>query len=368
MCVELRARRVLEADKLSMRLRVGILGLGAHWETRHQPALKALADRFEVRAVCTEVALQAEQAARQFDAQAIGGFRSLLARDDIDAVLLLGSQWYGALPAMAACDTGKAIYCAIVSEMTADQASAVRNRVNESGVAFMAEFPRRQAPATVRLKELIATRLGRPRMMFCHRRLPSKDGNGRRTACRESLIHRELVELVDWCRYVSGVEPTSVIGVGRQGIAVGDVGDNRLYQMMSLDFSPRDQPGGGPLAQISCGHYIPEAWSEAINFRSPAELQVCCERGVAFIDLPSSLVWFDEAGRQVESLEAERPVGEQLLLQFYRDVTSLVQRASGLEDAYRALQVVWTAQASAEQGRRLPIDDKLEAPASGSNQ
>jgi len=193
-------------------------------------------------------------------------------------------------------------------------------------------------------------------MIFCHRRLPSKDGYGRRNACRESLIHQELVELVDWCRYVAGVEPTSVISAGRQGVAVGDEGDNRLYRMMSLDFSPLDQPGGGPLAQISCGHYIPENWSEAINFRSPAELQVCCERGVAFIDLPSSLVWFDEAGRQVESLESERPVGEQLLLQFYRDVTSLVQRASGLEDAYRALQIVWTAQASAQQGERLPIN------------
>ena len=32
-----------------MKLRVGIVGLGEQWETRHLPALRALADRFEVR-------------------------------------------------------------------------------------------------------------------------------------------------------------------------------------------------------------------------------------------------------------------------------------------------------------------------------
>ena len=38
---------------------------------------------------------------------------------------------------------------------------------------------------------------------------------------------------------------------------------------------------------------------EAISFRPPAELQVVCERGVAFLDLPSTLIWFDCAGRHM---------------------------------------------------------------------
>ena len=42
-----------------MRLRVGLIGLGRAWENRHRPALCALADRFEVRAVCEQVALRA---------------------------------------------------------------------------------------------------------------------------------------------------------------------------------------------------------------------------------------------------------------------------------------------------------------------
>ncbi len=47
-----------------MKLRVGLVGLGNTWEVRHRPALRALSDRFEVRAVCEPVAQRAEVAAR----------------------------------------------------------------------------------------------------------------------------------------------------------------------------------------------------------------------------------------------------------------------------------------------------------------
>jgi predicted dehydrogenase len=101
---------------------------------------------------------------------------------------------------------------------------------------------------------------------------------------------------------------------------------------------------------------MPEQWHEAITYRPPAGLQVCCEKGIAFIDLPATLIWFDEAGRHMESLESERPVGEQLLTQFHRAVTSLVLKTSDLEDAYRALKVVLTARRSFSEQRRFPLE------------
>jgi predicted dehydrogenase len=102
---------------------------------------------------------------------------------------------------------------------------------------------------------------------------------------------------------------------------------------------------------------MPSCWEEAVSFRPPAALQVACTNGIAFIDLPASLIWFDRAGRHQESLESERPVGEQLLAQFHRAVTSLVRSTSGLEDAYRALAVVLAAIQSHREGRRIPLDD-----------
>jgi len=335
-----------------MKLRVGIVGLGPQWESRYLPALRLLADRFEVRGVCEQVTHRAERAAAAVGAVAVEGFRTLVARDDVDAILYLADQWYGATPIFAACDYGKAVYSAISLPFDPQESQLLRRRVDESGIAFVAELPRRHAPATVRLKELIATRLGRPRMLFCHRRIPLSDPG--QSAPQRDPDHesRDLMELVDWCRYVAGVEPTSVVAV-RHAEKPGSTLDD--YRMMSLDFSQAGPPGDGAIAQISCGYYMPRQWEEAVGFRPPPALQVVCDDGIAFIDLPASLVWFDTAGRHQESLESDRPVGEQMLLQFHRSVTSLVRHLSGLDDALKAMEIVRAASQSQADGCRVKL-------------
>ena len=336
-----------------MKLRVGLVGLGQHWEARHRPALRSLADRFEVKAICEEVNHLAERAAREFSALPVDGYRVLVARDDIDAILMLAPQWFGSLPILAACDYGKAVYCANAIDIQSDQARDVRSRIEQAGIAFMLEFPRRHAPATQRLKELVATHLGPPRMLFCHHRLPSQP-KLRPTMRLEPEDHmlQNLVEMVDWCRYVVDSEPTSVVGSSHASANRSGAND---YEMMNLDFSPPGELGSGPMAQISCGQYSPDHWPEAVTFRPPTPLQVCCERGIAFVDLPASVVWFDEAGRHRESLESERPVGEQLLTRFYHDVVSLIRKTSSLQDSYQALDIVLAARHSALEGGRVDL-------------
>ena len=333
-----------------MKLRVGLIGLGPAWEKRHRSALKALGERFEVRAICEQVSHRAEQAAREFGAETLDGYHVLARREDIDAVLMLSPQWYGALPILAACDAGKAIYCAAATELSPKQAKQVHDRVEQAGIAFMVEFPRRLAPATLRLKELIATRLGEPRLLFCHRRrtFAADSQNG---CASQSTITSELIELVDWCHYVIGRRPTSVVGINQPGN--GHPGE---YRMLSLEFASQSGSGTIPIAQISCGQYFPTKWLEADTYRPPAALQVSCERGVAFVDLPSTLVWFDEAGRHVESLEMERPVGEQLFGQFHRAVTSLVRSTDDLNKAHLALTAVLAAEESQRSGTRISLE------------
>lgn len=333
-----------------MKLRIGLIGLGEAWQTRHRPALRMLHDRFEVRAVYTSVPLLADPAAREFHAQRVDGYRALVQRRDVDAVLILESCWQGWLPMLAACHAGKAVYWAADLAFEPALAADLKARVAESGIAFMAEFPRRFAPATLRLKELIATQLGKPQLIFCHRRMPGEASRNTRNGepSPQRLVDRELVELIDWCRYVVGRDPTSVSAVQHGSSQPPD------YQCMSLGFSATDR--APPVtAQVSCGRYIPAAWHEAISFRPPSAMQICCEHGVAFIDLPSTLVWFDEAGRHLESLETELPVGEQLLSQFHRAVTSLVHKMGDLEDACRASEIRLAAVESARTGQRIPL-------------
>lgn len=376
-----------------MKLRVGLIGLGDAWESRHRPALRALSDRFEVRAVCCEVAKKAEHAAREFNADTVDGFRAMILREDVDVVLSLAPDWVGALPILAACEQGKAVYSSAALDIEPEQAQEIKRRVEASGVAFMAEFPRRHSPATLRLKELVATTLGSPRLLFCHERMTCEsrvEPTRRGTHC--SMAMRDSMELVDWCRYVVGRDPESVGCIRHEHRVGGIEGD---YEVMSLVF-PEESAGEsketvaqidehqsingfhpsvttelsaagnlvgvpdvgierGVVAQISRGHYVPSRWGDALAYRRPASLQVVCENGIAFIDLPSTLVWFDDAGQHLESLEAERPVGEQLLTHFHRAVTSLIRKTSDLEDAYRALTVVLTANRARREGHRLPL-------------
>ena len=335
-----------------MKLQVGLVGLGPTWNTRHRPALQALASRFNVRAVCDPVAHRAEQVACELGARPIDGFRALASAADIEAILMLSGRWFGALPMLAACDAGKAIYCGASVEMAEGEATRLRERVRTSGVAFMAELPFRLAPATVRLKELIATRLGAPRLLFCNERHAAPAINGGSDSSSSPASHtRRLIEMVDWCRYVAGCEPTHVQCVTHattRGVEPED------YSLVTLDFDATDSPEGSPvMAQIGCGGYVPSGWVEAAAFRRPADLQVVCERGIAFLDLPGSLVWFDDAGQHTESLQDERPLGEQLLMQFHRSVSSLVLRSASLDDAYRALKIVLAARRSAVERRRM---------------
>jgi len=300
------------------------------------------------------VMVNADAAAGEFKATPLDGYRSVVFRDDIDAVLMLSPQWYGLLPLLAACDAGKAVYCAAPFSLAAAENCKLQQRVEQSGIAFVSEFVRRFAPATVRLKELIATRLGKPRLLFCHQRMstepPAKVENDE---CRLPFVDRELLEMVDWCRFLVGSEPTSTVAVYHKPDYARQDGD---YHMLSLDFSAPGDVGAGAIAQVSAGNYIPPQWSEAVSFRRPNQLQICCENGVAFADLPTTLVWFDDAGRHIETLDGERPVGETLLHHFYRSVTSLVRQSSGLSDTMQALRILQAAERSVQEGRRVKIE------------
>ena len=324
--------------------RIGVVGVGTSWESRHLPALRALPDRFELCAVCDPVRHLAEQVASQFQATVHDGFRALTKRQDIDGVMLLSANYYGPTPIYAACDAGKAIYCAAALELENQEAVRLRQKVEQAGIAFMAEFPCRLSPATLRLKELIATKLGKPLMLFCNRRRTSSAERTKRDHCT-----RDLVELIDWCRYIIDDEPSSLIATGHKKLD----SESYDYLSLSLDFSERESFGTGPLANIRCGNYVPEPLDESIAYRRPADLKVVCERGIVFIDLPNSVAWFDDAGQHLETLDHERPVGEHLLLHFHRAIESLVLKSSSLEDAHRAIALANSARLSLETGQRV---------------
>jgi predicted dehydrogenase len=333
-----------------MKLRIGVVGQGRDWQTRYLPAFRSMRDRFQVIGVYNSVLALAESSARELDATSFGSFREMMQSPSLDAVFVLEDDWYRLVPIYAACDFGKAIFCGAEIDFTSADAIEIKQRTQSTGVAFMSEFARRFAPATLRLKELIATRLGRPRLLFCHRRLACENRDLRHGRSLESRSQRELLELIDWCNYIVGSSPNWVQAIRHLSPESTSTAD---YQVFSLGFGSPEKDNQAILAQISCGAYIPEVWNEAITYRPPAAIQVCCERGLAFVDLPSTLVWFDGAGRHQETLDTELSIGQQMLGQFHRSVISLVRKTSDLEDTCVALRILDTAKKSTNTQARV---------------
>lgn len=331
-----------------MKLNIGLIGIGDQWETRHRPALKSLSDRFTVKAVCSDIAIKAQRVAQDFDAIQFDGFRSLIRREDIEAVLCLSQNWGGPLPMLAACDHGKAIYSSSALDMDPARANHVKKRVEDSGVAFMAEFARRHTPATIRLKELIATRLGKPKLILCTERLTQDHKEKKeKTERNDSKL---LVELIDWCNYIISDHPISL-----QGVKHNFESDGNPSSILNLNLDYGSSEETTALAQIRMGRILPKQWKDALGYRRPASLQVTCEHGVAYIDSPTTIIWFDDAGQHTESLESDRPVGEQLLTLFHRAVTSLVRKTTDLEDAYRARIIVDRAEECFQSRERIQL-------------
>ncbi|XZE43595.1 Gfo/Idh/MocA family protein [Pirellulaceae bacterium SH467] len=335
-----------------MKLRIGVIGQGRDWQSRYLPALRSMRERFQVIGIYNSVHALAENSARELDALPYTSFREMMENPSLDAVMVLEDDWYQLTPLLAACDYGKAVFCGAEIDLSASAAADLKSRIQSAGIAFMTELSRRFAPATLRLKELIATRLGRPRLLFCHRRLTCENKDIRHARSLEARSQRELVELIDWCNYIVGETPEWVQAIrhaSRDSVATAD------YQIFSLGFGSPEQDSKAILAQISCGAYIPEVWHEAITYRPPAAIQVCCEKGLAFVDLPSTLVWFDDAGRHQEALDTELSVGQQMFSQFHRAVTSLVCNSSDLEDACTALAILDLAKKSMGAQARIPL-------------
>ena len=189
-----------------LRLRVGVIGLGRLWETRHKPSLARLEDRFRVTAVYDPVYRRAELEAAQIGCAACEGLSALIERPDVDVIYILSRQWFGLHPIGLACAAAKAVYCALPLAADLDELESLATTVEQSGIVFMPEFARRCYPATLRLKELLATQLGPPRLVVGHSRLYGFDRYAIPGPTTQISPAPLLIDpgsyLLDWCCFV----------------------------------------------------------------------------------------------------------------------------------------------------------------------
>jgi predicted dehydrogenase len=331
------ARQTLGDPSRARPLGVGVVGLGRLWEARHKPALARLRDRLEVVAMHDPVARRAALEARQLGCYAATGLTELVAHPRVEAVYLLGTQWFGLHAAELACAHGKAIYCAVPPARHAAELEALAGRLRAARVPFVPELPRRFYPATLRLRELLATRLGAPRLVTGQTRLFGVDRYGDPGPAiqltRTSLILDPGSNLLDWCRVIFQAEPESVRAEPAR-VLPRDEAPGSDFVGLTIRF-----PGGG-LAALGISRYHQEAWHDASRFFPPPGFHVFAERGAARLEMPDRIQWADAEGTHDERLPMEPTVGELLGEHFRRAVRGEPSLAPTLDDALALARLV----------------------------
>ena len=313
-----------EGDQPAMphRFGVGIIGLGRGWR-RYGPALAALHDRLSVRAVCDQRPDRAERAARQLGCVAAAGPTELLDRDDVTAVLLLGAQWFGLWPLEQAARRGKPVFCAVSPATDDAHADDVLRQVRAVGLPVMAALAPALTPAVTRLRELLQSRLGPPRLVRCE-----WCGSGRTNAAGLPG-ERVLPGLMHACAGLLGDDPVSAWTT--TATAAGLTG-------VLLEFA------GGRAAQLSL-------WTGP---RRTCRIQAVTDAGDATAEWPRLLHWRDGDGSH--TVRAPRRPMPRLLLEGFVDALAAgATPQPSFADAHRALVWMRAARRSLTEGRRVEL-------------
>jgi len=132
------------------QVRIGIIGLGEVAQIIHLPILRSLPDRFRVTAICDVSPSLLNFIGHRYDIPAPArhaDFHELVARDDVDAVLVLNSDEYHADCAIAAMRAGKHVLIEKPMCLTLREADAIIAERDKAGVQAMVGYMRRFAPS-----------------------------------------------------------------------------------------------------------------------------------------------------------------------------------------------------------------------------
>jgi predicted dehydrogenase len=138
-------------------VRLGVIGAGSFARSVHFPLLRRMTDRFSVTGVATRSGLSSAVAAREAGAAvSTSDYRELLAREDVDAVLIATRHDQHAHLATEALAAGKGVFLEKPLALELAELDALLDSVASAGLPFLVGFNRRFSRATKLLRERLA--------------------------------------------------------------------------------------------------------------------------------------------------------------------------------------------------------------------
>ncbi len=328
---------------------VGVIGLGTLWETRYRPALLKLRNRIRVCAVYDPIAIRSEQVATELQTYAVGGVLALARRSEVQAVLLLDAEKVRLHLLSPLCDIGKPIFMAGSPSHDVVLLGKLYSAALTEGRTLMPELALRYSPATSRLQELIATRLGQPQSIvidvdhFCSNisdQIPDRD---------------LLVGLFDWCRHIIRTLPTSVHS--RELHSEKTSGMPRLS--IRVEYHQRKAGGETPVVKLQFHNQV-RSESESMKPENTVirKYEISSVHGNATIETSDAITWKTGADSITESLTGERSETEVMLDHFFRRVVGGLIPVADLADICRGLELAKAVEQSVQTGKKVFLNDK----------
>ena len=158
---------------MAEKIRFGVVGAGNITRNRHIPNLLKLPD-VEVVAVANRTLVSAQKVATDFNiADASDDWRTVVQRDDIDAVLIGAPPYVHLDVVSAAIDSGKDVLSETRMSTTLADARQMLQKVRDGGRKAALVRPSRYIIGSRYVKELLSGGfVGEVRQVFCYRLIP----------------------------------------------------------------------------------------------------------------------------------------------------------------------------------------------------
>jgi predicted dehydrogenase len=325
------------------KIAIGLVGAGPVWDQRYREVVSRLSDRIAVRAVVDSVLSRAQHVAAELNAEVIGGLTALFERPEIQGILVLDPAWYGVFPLRLGCRYHKPIFLAELPNCELELLQSLEQQSRDSGATVMVEFARRHEPATNRLRELMATRLGPARRIQVD--LPSSAIGSAVGGAGSS--GDSIAGWLDWCGYVAGWSPQRIF-VESGGSGGGEHQDfPHSIHSLTVDFGRRGQESQQAIAEL---RFRPGTDWDGIR------RVVGCDHGEAELSGSEQICWRNGAASGDESLECEKSAAEVTLQQFCRRIAGGLLPVAGLPDVARSLRLSEAIRRSIAEKRSIPVE------------
>jgi predicted dehydrogenase len=328
---------------MTQPLRLGLIGTGVAARILHWPALERMPDRYRLVAVANRTPAKAEAFAQMvgLDPDAVySDYRHLLARDDLQVVLLALPPALNYEVARAAAEAGLDIICEKPIAITLGEAEAMAALSREFGVRLLVAENFRYEAAVQKARSLIDAGRVRPPFMLSYRFIqpvpPDDDIAGR--PWRQNPVH------------AGGI--FSDHGVHMIDVARTLMGDVAAVQVFGRDLRPH--LGGLDTAvynlKFESGAVGSIQWSFAVASEPSWLIHLWAEDGT--LRLRPDEVRLKKEDRQAE-LFAVQPMMSFVneFLEFYDVLAGHKQPVMTVRDALQDLRTILAAHRSAESGQ-----------------